>query len=171
LPYSSAPVEYGEARDVPPRAGQTLDQFLPHQELGRRRADHDGSRRSGLFRGGRCWTPVGDDDINVQGDQFSRKRGQPIHPSCCRSHLEADFGIAERAHPIPKRFDVRGMDDTVRQPSDPGNLDRRLCLSRERRGDGTGQRGQQEAAAVHAGIVGRVANQVKCYHLPLASRQ
>jgi hypothetical protein len=31
----------------------------------------------------------------------------------------------------------------------------------ERRGEGTGQRGQQEAAAVHAGMVGRAAGQVK----------
>jgi hypothetical protein len=30
------------------------------------------------------------------------------------------------------------------------------CGSVERRGEGTGQRGQQEAAAVDAGMVGRV---------------
>jgi hypothetical protein len=38
----------------------------------------------------------------------------------------------------------------------------RMRPSRDRRGERTGQRGQQEAAAVNAGIVGRVATQVRC---------
>jgi hypothetical protein len=41
-------------------------------------------------------------------------------------------------------------------------LSRPLRLTDEWRGNDTGQRGQQEAAAIHAGIVVRAANQVKC---------
>jgi hypothetical protein len=36
-----------------------------------------------------------------------------------------------------------------------------LRLDGQRRGDGTGQRGQQEAAAVQAGMVGRGAHLTK----------
>jgi hypothetical protein len=48
----------------------------------------------------------------------------------------------------------------VFQNADGGNPPRRLRLDNERRGDRTGQRGQQEAAAVHAGTVGRMRAKV-----------
>jgi hypothetical protein len=40
----------------------------------------------------------------------------------------------------------------ARQKPDPVDLARRLRLSRERPGEDSGQRGQQEAAAVHHSI-------------------
>jgi hypothetical protein len=46
------------------------------------------------------------------------------------------------------------------QKADPPHLPRLLCLGGERRGEGRGQRGQQEAAAVHAGMVGRMRAKV-----------
>jgi len=44
----------------------------------------------------------------------------------------------------------------VAQDSNLGHLYRLLSVSREWDGEGTGQRGQQEAAAVHVGTVERM---------------
>jgi len=48
----------------------------------------------------------------------------------------------------------------AREITYPVHLSRLLRLSGERGGDGAGQRGQQEAAAVHPGMVGRMGAKV-----------
>jgi hypothetical protein len=55
---------------------------------------------------------------------------------------------------LPKPFEVAPENGVVRagiEDTQTVDLPRLLRLGAERRGDGTGQRGQQEAAAVHAG--------------------
>ena len=47
-----------------------------------------------------------------------------------------------------------------REKANAVHLPRRLRLGGERHGESTGQRGQQEAAAVHAGMVGRMGGNV-----------
>jgi hypothetical protein len=71
------------------------------------------------------------------------------------------FDVAQLAQPLPEFF-VEERRHVAQEP-DPGDLPG-LFLGRgaERCGDGRGQRGEQEAAAVHAGMLGRAANQVKC---------
>jgi hypothetical protein len=56
---------------------------------------------------------------------------------------------AEGIHPSYGRF-------TRLQKADPRNGLGLLPLGGERRGEGPGQRSQQEAAAVHAGTIGRL---------------
>jgi competence protein ComEA len=72
------------------------------------------------------------------------------------------FKIPVVAQALPdglRVVDSRGIGYWLEQ-TDPINLSRRLRLRGERRGEDTGQRGQQEAAAVHAGMVGRMSTKV-----------
>jgi hypothetical protein len=50
------------------------------------------------------------------------------------------------------------------QNADAGDLGRLLRHGSERRGGRTGQRGQQEAAAIHTGMVGPLARQSSATH-------
>jgi hypothetical protein len=63
--------------------------------------------------------------------------------------------------PLAERLSVAGIGYQVgRQVAYSSDLVSLLCLGGERRGEGTGQRGQQETAAVHAGMVGRMSQKV-----------
>jgi hypothetical protein len=54
---------------------------------------------------------------------------------------------------LPERIEGEGL-RVGEQPSDPG-FTGRLRFNSERHGESASQRGQQEAAAVHAGMVGQ----------------
>jgi hypothetical protein len=69
--------------------------------------------------------------------------------------------VTQPLEALPQRRE-RGrivVEADVEEP-DPPHLPHLLRLGVERRGEGTGQRGQQEAAAVHAGMVGRMRAKV-----------
>jgi hypothetical protein len=99
--------------------------------------------------------PIRHNDVDASLDEVLRERGQPLGPTFGPAIFEVDrspFDIAELAQPLKHRIPKF----LVVEQTDPRHLYRFLCLGGDRRGERTGHRGQQEAAAVHAGMVGRV---------------
>src|SRR5262249_6366573 len=84
---------------------------------------------------------------------------EPVSAAASPSPFNDDvltFDVAQLAQPLPES--VRGGRTTrhgCSEERDPRHLPRSLCLHSERGDDGAGQRGQHEAAAVHAEMVGR----------------
>jgi hypothetical protein len=96
---------------------------------------------------------TGEEDINLERNQFGRKRGKPLELPLGRSvfdHEVAAVDVAEVTQSLEEglaKAAISGqVDRQIADSSDPFGL---LSLSAERRGERTGQRGQQEAAAVH----------------------
>jgi hypothetical protein len=100
--------------------------------------------------------PAGDDDeIDVAANQVSGElrgtvRESFIHPILYEDVLTLDVSG------LSKSFAESGMKwrhQTGSEVTDPGHSRRSLRLGGERRGEHTGQRGQQEAAPVHHSMI------------------
>jgi len=101
----------------------------------------------------------GNQDIHLETDQLDPKVGEAIYPAPCIAALDAEvptLDVLQLAQPLSERavWVERNATAAVAQEPYPVDLPSLLRVGGERRGEGTGQRGQQEAAAVHAGTVG-----------------
>jgi hypothetical protein len=111
-----------------------------------------------------------DDHIESQAGQIGDEFVQALWPAAGETALERDclsFYVAECSELLEERVPRIGLRGIRIRPARQ-QTDSRHSLLRpggERRGKSTGQRGQQEAAAVHAGMVGRTrakVNQRRC---------
>jgi len=97
----------------------------------------------------------GEEDINFEGHQFGRKSGEPLELPRGISVFNDDVAtldVTEVMEPLAESLSVARIGHQVgRQVAYSSDLVHLLCLGGARRGENTGQRGQQEAAAVHAG--------------------
>jgi hypothetical protein len=95
----------------------------------------------------------GHDDINLERDQFGRESGEPLGLPLGISvfdHDVAALDVTEVTQSLTEGLLYVGVSGQVgRQVADSSDLGRLLGLGGERRGEGPGQRGQQETAAVH----------------------
>ena len=124
----------------------------------------DGDRLGGLLGCHRCWCRDRYDDVCLEPDQFGREVGQPLVPTLRKSIVDDEVlspDVAEIAERVLEGVRIERGWTTGAEIADSIYRPRLLGLGGQRRGKRTGQRSQQEAAAVHAGMVGRVASQVK----------
>ena len=131
---------------------------MPYSNRVRVIGEHDrddlGCRAGGLDLGRR----IREDDVNVEADQLGRQLRQLLRrrspPELERHVLALDVPkIPQAASECPCSalvFDGRTLVETSNAVDFRWLL--RMHLRRERRGEGTGQRGQQEAAAIHHSI-------------------
>jgi hypothetical protein len=92
-------------------------------------------------------------DVWFEADQFLSQRREAFELALGESGLDdqvPSLDISEVTHSLPKgSAPAEAGAGPALQIADPVHLPRLLRLAGERRGQGTGQRGQQEAAAVH----------------------
>jgi hypothetical protein len=75
------------ARDVAPGARQARDEPTPHRICDK--SDDDRYRRGRLLGGQRCWRRRGEENVNLEAYQVSRKLRESIPPSLGGSNLNA----------------------------------------------------------------------------------
>jgi hypothetical protein len=107
-------------------------------------------------------------DVDLERHQFGCQSGEPLDLPLGRSILHHEvlaLDVTQVAQGLEEGLSkVRGGGRSVVVPQQvaySSDLGRRLGRRSERLDEDTGQRGQQEAAAVHAGMVSRATNQVK----------
>jgi hypothetical protein len=146
-------------RDIPARPREALDNTAP-EDIAHRHDDHG-------RRGGRALCHVrpggadNDEHVHVRPQQVGDLVAVALRLSLRPAVLDDDvlpLDIAQLPEARPESVEVlpvlsRRVD---KDDSYSGNLPRPLRPSGQRPSEATGQRGQQEAAAVHAGTVGRV---------------
>src|SRR5688572_9761997 len=155
--------QVAEAGHVSARPGQARDQ-APLFRVGDP-DEHDGHRRGRLLEGLRELVGADHDDVDTLPDQVPR----------CVHHLVALVHGAAGDEDVVPHLDVPELPKPVLQreqhgrtaiaaaagrhagdeKSDAPDLPRLLRLAAKRASDATSHRGQQKAAAVHAGIVGQ----------------
>jgi hypothetical protein len=94
--------------------------------------------------------------ISAQADQFPGDLRDPRLVHAERAVLGNDVLTvhpAQLPHPVPEGALAQRHGQLWRDPADPMDFSRLLPLGGKRRGKDTSQRGQQEAAAVHGGMV------------------
>jgi hypothetical protein len=97
----------------------------------------------------------GDDHVRVQLDQLPSQGGEPIDAPLGVPTLHDDrfsLDVAQGGQRVPQDRLGRGGSRSRGKGTHAWNLRGLLRLGGERRGEGTGERGQQEAAAVHYSI-------------------
>jgi hypothetical protein len=90
------------------------------------------------------------DDVRPKPDKLHREGGEAIGLALRPPPLHrkvAAVNVTKVTQPLPKPVPRRVV--LVAEDAEPVHLPSLLRLDGARRGDGTGQRGQQEAAAVH----------------------
>ena len=152
----------GHPCDVPARAREARDE--PGANRIANGNHDDGDRLGGVLGRRHSLRPPRYDEVHLEPDQLGRQVGQPVDPTLRISIVDDNIlalNPPELAQPLPERVEQVRPIGRGRQAKKtyPRHLPRLLRLGGERRGEGTGQRGQQEAAAVHAGTVGRLARQ------------
>src|SRR5262249_18891066 len=102
--------------------------------------------------------------INLERNQFGRESGEPLGlplDIAVFDHDVAALDVTEVTQSLTEGLcQLRASGPVERQVAYSRDLGRLLGLCSERRDEGTSQRGQQEAAAVHAGTLGRAAAKV-----------
>jgi hypothetical protein len=144
----------------PPRARQALHVSSLHGVHQRGLDDGNGPREA--EEGRRGLLARRKDHIHVEPHEFAEEVGQALCLPLGGAPLDHDV-LALHVSQLMQAFQERTKNGTSRlwpghvggrrsseEDADPPHLPR-LRLSGERRGEGTGQRGQQEASAVHAG--------------------
>jgi len=136
-----------------------------HDKLARHRvgraSENNWNCRSRLPSTGRLEISPREDHIDAKMNELCRQSGQPVvallRPPVLDNHILA-FNVTGFAKPFAECLDQIGTVKrrTGTQPTYARQRSARpLRLGGERRGDGTSQRGQQEAASIHAGMVGQ----------------
>jgi len=129
------------------------------------RRHHDGNRSRGLLGRQRRRRSPCHDHVDLELNQLVGQVGEPFSAAVGRAVLDHEvlaLYVPVFSEPLFECAEVRCVRHCRHdlQHTDAVNLPRLLRLSGERRGEGPGQRGQQEEAAVHAGMVGRVRAKV-----------
>ena len=150
-----------EPRHVPTRSRKARNQSGPDW-VGGNRDDWDLDRRT--LRGVAGQRRVGDDDVDLESNQLCSEVEEAIGLSCRdRSIFDEDglsFDISKLSEPLAKGFVETFLGSTQKKGANARNL-RLLRLGGERRGESTGQRGEQKTPAVHVGTLGRTKGEVK----------
>jgi hypothetical protein len=118
----------------------------------------------------------GEDDIGLSLDEIGREVRQPIRvvrrvAKIDRNVLSLDIAISAQA--LLERLEDPGELGAGRRRSEEcysGHGGRALRLGCEWHSEGTGQRGQQEAASVHAGMVGQARGRSQTARIRGAAR-
>jgi hypothetical protein len=130
--------------------------------------EYDGNDAGDLLGGQSRDRARSEDNVGL-ARELCCQRGEPLDPALGRSvvdHEIAAFDIPEVTQSVNESFSRIGGRDRVvpEQVADPNAPDRRLGLDGERHGDSPSQRGQQEAAAVHAGMMGLLKRRRQMRH-------
>jgi hypothetical protein len=142
-------------RDVPPRPRQAGDEPLANRiDEGRK---DDGDRPAGLLGRPDCWLTLGQDEVDLEVDQFGCQRGQALHLPFRKAVLQGNilaFYIPKVAEPLAEGREGGMWVKGVRQNPDTWHLRHRLCVRevwRQPEAEGQGDK-ELKDAALHGGV-------------------
>jgi hypothetical protein len=105
---------------------------------------------------GRLCASSGHDDINLERNQFGRKRGEALRLPlgiAVFDHDMATLDVTEVTQPLEEGLVPVGASGPVeRQVAYSGNLGRRLRVSGEGRGEKAADQGSEEPSPIHYSI-------------------
>jgi hypothetical protein len=166
----------GQPGDVAARSSQARDEAVAE-----RIADvhhDDGDRRCHALGRESCLVYRRHEHIWLELDKLGRQERKPLVHVSCLSRVPVVDGdvpaldVTQVAQPLLERMKETAAAGRRRpQITDPPDFPGRLGLCGERLDRRPGQRGQQEAAAVHDGTVGRSAVGRKCVAVVHPPRQ
>ena len=142
--------EEGQPCDIAARPGKAGDESASNRIASSREDNGEGPGRLLVSQGGGCGS--GQDDINLERNQFGRESGEPLELPLVKSVIDHDVAaldVAEVTQSLKEGLSQGVSGQATRQEAYSRDLGCLLRLDRERRGQHR-RRPVEEPASVHS---------------------